>query len=256
MAGGDVSGVRPARLRRSGVHWSRVAEQHGSALIAVMLVSSLLLVLGGMLVLSSVTEIEVAANVRDAAEALYAADAGLERAVADLAALADWDGVLAGTVRSSFVDGAPEARPIAGGQVIDLRALTNELRCGARAVCDDAAMDAMTAGRPWGRNNPRWQPFAHAPAANLSFDGMSGAAYLAVWVGDDPAENDGDPLRDGAPPARVDASNLENNGANTVMVVAMAFGPGGARRTLEATIARSSVPSSGVRVVAWRERRE
>ena len=256
MAGGEVADDGPAWSRRAAVAWSRIADQHGSALIAVMLVSSLLLVLGGMLVLSSVTEIEIAANVRDAAEALYAADAGLERAVADLAAMADWDAVLAGTMRSSFVDGAPGVRPIPGGQVIDLRVLTNELRCGAPVACDDAAMDAMTAGRPWGRNNPRWQPFAHAPAASLGFDGMGGATYLAVWVGDDPAENDGDPWRDGAPPARVDAGNLENHGANTVMVVAMAFGPGGARRTLEATVSRAGVPSPGVRVVAWRERRE
>jgi hypothetical protein len=256
MAGGNVSGARPARSRRSVVAWTRVATQQGSALIAVMLVSSLLLVLGGMLVLSSVTEIEIAANVRDAAEAFYAADAGLERAVADLAALADWDAVLSGAVRSSFVDGAPGVRPIAGGRVIDISALTNELRCGAPAPCDDAAMNAMTAGRPWGRNNPRWQPFAHARAASLAFDGVGGAAYLAVWIGDDPAENDGDPLRDGAPPARVDASNLENHGANTVIMVAMAFGPGGARRMLEATISRTGVPAPGVRVVAWRERRE
>ena len=244
------------RSRRFVVDRARVADQHGSALVAVMLVSSLLLVLGGMLVLSSVTEIEIAANVRDATEALYAADAGLERAVADLAAMADWDAVLAGTVRSSFVDGAPGVRPIAGGRSIDLSALTNELRCGAPAACDDAAMDAITADRPWGRNNPRWQPFAHAPAADLALDGMGTTAYLAVWVGDDPAENDGDPLRDGGPPARMDGSNLENHGASTVMVVAIAFGPGGARRTLEATISRTAVPAAGVRVVAWRERRE
>jgi hypothetical protein len=232
-----------------------VKGEEGSALVIVMLVSSLLLVLGGVLMLSATTETHVAANVRNGTEALHAADAGLERAIADLAGLADWDAVLAGAA-SSFVDGAPGARRLPDGAAIDLREATNELRCGTRVACTDAAMDGVTAERPWGRNNPRWQPFAYGPVARLLPAGAAYAtAYVVVWIGDDPGENDGNPLTDGRAPERVDASNPENLGRDVLRLVAVAFGPGSTRRTVEATVVRTRLPVPGVRTVAWREMR-
>ena len=65
--------------------------------------------------------------------------------------------------------------------------------------------------------------------------------YVAVWIADDPAETDGDPARDGT-----DASNP---GAGILQLRSQAFGPGGAHRALEVTIARAGV---GLRVISWR----
>ncbi len=219
-----------------------------------MLVSSLLLVLGGMLVLSAVTETYIAAQVRDGTEALHAADAGLEAAIVTLESLPDWDAVLAGVARSPFVDGVPGVRHLGDGSVIDLRAVTNQMRCGVPVSCSEASMNALTAERPWGRNNPRWQPFAHGPVRRvLSSDAVKSGAYVAVWVADDSSENDGNPLADGLAPERVDPSNLENTGRGVVRLTATAFGPGTARRTLDATVVRSGASLSWVRTVAWGE---
>ena len=62
-----------------------------------------------------------------------------------------------------------------------------------------------------------------------------------VWVADDPAENDGDPARDG-----MDAANP---GAGILQVRSEAFGPGGARRAVEATLGRAG---TGLRIISWR----
>jgi hypothetical protein len=231
----------------------RKGTDAGSALIVVLLVASLVSVLGGTLVLSALTETYIAASVRDGAESLHAADAALARAIVALEAQPDWDAVLAGTAVSSFVDGGPGTWRLADGTLLDLRAVTNEWRCGATA-CTDASMDRSTADRPWGRNNPRWQLFASGPAAGLlPSGGADSTAYVAVWVGDDPAENDGRPFADGGPPERLDASNPVNLGRGVLTLLAVAYGPGPARRTLEATVTRTSVPVPGVRTVSWRE---
>ncbi len=231
----------------------RCAER-GSALVVVILVSSLLQVLGAMLVLSALSETYIAAHVRDGIESLHAADAGLERAVVALEGLPDWDAALAGAAASVFVDGAPGVRHMADGTVVDLNATTNRMRCGMPAGCSDASMQATTGERPWGRNNPRWQLFAYGPVRRIvSSDGVDSTAYVVVWLADDPSENDGNPLADGGDPERIDASNLANMGRGVVRLTATAYGPGTARRTLEATVVRAGPPLSRVRTMAWGE---
>src|SRR5512137_1999977 len=78
--------------------------------------SAVVLVLVGMLLLSAVglatallatADTQAAANQRDAAVALYAAEAGLELAASELAGVSDWDGVLSGGATSVFADGPP-----------------------------------------------------------------------------------------------------------------------------------------------------
>jgi hypothetical protein len=84
---------RDAAQPRGGAMIARDARsERGIALIAVMSATSLLLALGLSLALTTTIEVEIAANQRDAVQTLHAADAGLERAMADLA-LADWDAV-------------------------------------------------------------------------------------------------------------------------------------------------------------------
>ena len=57
------------------------------------MITALLGTLGGALVVLVATETLISANHRDALEALYAADAGIERAIGDLRTLSDWQSV-------------------------------------------------------------------------------------------------------------------------------------------------------------------
>lgn len=229
-----------------------LASERGVALIAVMSASSLLLALGLSLALTTTVEVGIAANQRDAVQTLHAADAALERAIDDLTR-ADWDGVLAGAVTSPFHDGAAEVT-LPDGRRLNVTEETNRLRCGAIA-CGDADMDRVTAARPWGRNNPRWTVFASGALADLLPDpAIAARSYLVVWVADDPAENDAQPLRDGGPPAIEDAANRSNPGRGALWLHARAYGPSGARRSIDAVVERDPRwPSAQLRVRVWRE---
>lgn len=227
------------------------------ALIVTVLATGLLLGLGAALVLTTTVETGISANYREGLETLYAADAGIERVLLDLAAAPDWDAVLSGAARSTFVDGpAGGTRQIAGGATIDLTVETNQLRCGATAACSTAAMDAIAAERPWGRNNPRWQLYGSGQLVDASPGRIDSVTYIAVWVADDPSENDADPLRDGQPPFAVDPRNPGNPGRGLLALRGHAYGPAGARRAVQATVARvgpaGPAPSS-LRILAWRE---
>jgi hypothetical protein len=246
--------TRPRAATPGHAPASRVVDERGVALIAVMSASALLLALGLSLALTTTVEVGIAAHQRDGVRAQHAADAALERAIADLAA-ADWDAVLAGLTRSAFFDGGGAvALPDGGRLAMDEE--TNRLRCGSPRACGDADMDEMTAARPWGRNNPRWIVYASGTLAALAPGGERAAdrAYVVVWVGDDPAENDAQPLRDGGPPAVEDAANPSNPGAGALWLHARAYGASGTRRTVEAIVERDPRwPSTQLRLRVWRE---
>jgi len=229
-----------------------IGSERGIALVAVMSATSLLLALGLSLALTTTVEVGIAANQRDAVQTLHAADAGLERALADLAQ-ADWDAVLSGAVTSPFHDGAGVVT-LPDGSRLDVQQETNRLRCGGVA-CGDADMDRVSAARPWGRNNPRWTVFASGPLTQLVPDAVIAArSYLVIWVADDPAENDAQPMRDGGPPALVDAGNRANPGRGALWLHARAYGPSGARRAIEAVVERDPRwPSAQLRMRVWRE---
>lgn len=188
--------------------------------------------LGAGALLTASTDALVAANDRDAREVLYAADAALGRAMADLAAWPDWTAALSGAVRSTFVDGPPAGnRTLPDGSILDLGTLASLADCGHADGCSDAQLDAVTADRPWGANNPRWQLWGYGPVARLAFAAPGDrACYLVMLVADDPSETDGDPLRDAAGP--------DEPGAGIILVRVEAFGVRGLRQTLEATVAR------------------
>lgn len=226
-------------------HASRSPTQ-GTAMVIVL---GTLLVLSAMalaLVLLSITDTMAAANSRRAASALYAADAGIERALPDLWHLPDWNAALDGRVTSGFVDGpSGGSRTLADGRQIVLDEIVHLANCGSAAPCDSARLDTITAERPWGRNNPRWRLFAHGPLSALAGqDGGSLDEYVVVLIADDPAENDDDPLRDGAPGS--------NPGSGLVLLRAEAFGPEWAHRSLEVTVARGAAPNPSAGYAAQR----
>ena len=232
----------------------RLASERGAALVAVMTVSALLLAFGLSLAMTTTVEVGIAANHRDAVQTLHAADAALEFAIAELAAVADWDSVLGGLVPSEFYDRAG-AVVLPDGSRLDVAAETGLLRCGVAGACGDADMDRPTADRPWGRNNPRWTVYATGRLAGLLGEAAPFTrAHVLVWVADDPSENDAQPLRDGRPPLVVNAANPANPGQGALWLRARAYGPSGARRTVDAVVERDArLPPGALRVRTWRE---
>ena len=234
------------------------AAERGVALVIAIMAMTLMLTLGGALVLLSSSETVIAANFRTAHEAMYAADAAFERSLADLRGESDWTPVLSGGVRSAFADGPPSgARTLVDGSTIDLDQITNLANCLKPIVCSAADLTAPTTERPWGGNNPRWTLYAYGPLANmLDAPAVRSAFYVVAFVGDDPSENDGDPTRDGFSPA-----GNPNPGKGIVMIRAEAFGPRNAHKVIEATVARLAVPpaapgeqtSTELRVLSWTE---
>jgi hypothetical protein len=203
--------------------------QNGTALLCALIVTALLSTLGAALVFLVTVESSISANHRDALDALYTADAGVERAIGDLRTLEDWrpvPGSAAGAAVPDFRDGAVAPR-LPDGTILNLARLT-----AARQADSDALYGT-------GANRPIWRLFAHAPVSRLLPAGViSSPAYVVLWIADDAADGDGDPLRD---------SN------DTLVVRSEAFGLHGVRRRVEATLAREAVQRTEVRLICWRE---
>jgi hypothetical protein len=191
------------------------------ALISLVLLSAL----GTSLMMVMGTEVRAAANYAASRETMYAADGALQIASRELLAVSDWKALLSSGALSGFVDGAPSGvRQLGDGSTVDL-AQTTSLANGEP--------------RPWGANNPVWRLFA--------FGRVGQRTYVIAWVGDDPAENDGDPL--------IDGGGVSNPGDGILAVRAEAFGVGGAHTVLEATV-RQDTGDPGVpmvRMLSWQE---
>jgi hypothetical protein len=238
----------------------KCGSEHGVALVIAIRATTMMLSLGGALILLSSSETAIGANFRAAHEATYAADAMIERAIADLGRVPDWTTVLDGSVQSSFIDGASSgSRALVDGSAIDLAQITNLANCQKSTICSAADVAATTTERPWGANNPQWVLYAHGALADvLSAQRIHSACYVLAFVGDDPSENDDDPSVDG-----FSVAGRPNPGKGIVVIRAEAFGPRSAHRVLEATVARLEVPpptpgepiSTELRVLSWRQLR-
>jgi hypothetical protein len=220
---------------------SRVRDEHGIALIIALMATTLMMALGIALLMTTMTEGKIAANYRDGTEALYAADAAVERVMQDILTVPNWDNILNGTVSSAFIDGpASGQRTLPDGSKLDLTEATNLLRCGHVGTCTVEEMNAVTLERPWGENNPRWQLYAYGPMTDmLPTESINSNMYVIVWVADDPSENDCNPGQDGLIPACGNDAGKPNPGRGVLAMVAQAYGPGGVQRTIEVTIART-----------------
>lgn len=228
----DLSGfgIRDSAQRGEAL----ASKERGAALITALMAMLLLSALGIALVLSTSTETMITGNFRHGHEALYAADAGVERVMDDLLTVPDWNNILKGTVRSAFVDGTPSgSRTLGDGTIIDLTEATNVVNCGKLTSCAAADMNAVTDDRPWGANNPRWVLYAYGPLNTIVPTGtVNSSMYVIVWVADDQSENDNDPLTDG--------NATTNPGSGVLAMHAEAFGFGGARKIIEVTVAKTN----------------
>jgi hypothetical protein len=193
----------------------RGRAQRGAALLIALLATFLLTALALSLVLVTNTETLITANYAESGEALYAADAGVERAIQDLLLLPRWNDILSGAAsgKSGFYDGGSTVT-LPDGSTLSVSAATAALQ----AETDRANI--------WGANDPTWRLFASGHLSDLLPAGtIENQTYILAWVGDDPSDNDGDPL--------VDA-----NGVLSLHVEA--FGANGARKVVEITVARTS----------------
>jgi Tfp pilus assembly protein PilX len=224
-------------LLRTAVRARRTSDERGVALIISLLAMMLMTALGMALMLNSQTEMLIGGNYRDSVEGAYVADAGLERVMQDVLSIPDWnqilttaDGVRA-NVTSGFID-STTTPTMPDGRTVDLAKATNMVNCSKTTTCSDGDMNTSTGDRPWGVNNPRFRLFAWGPVNDLLPTAtLNSPFYIAVWIADDAAENDGNPSADGV--------DLTNPGRGVLTLRAEAFGPGGTHRVIEATIART-----------------
>jgi Tfp pilus assembly protein PilX len=226
---------------------TQAGSQRGVALIIALLAMVLMTALGMALMLVSETETLIGANYRDSVEASYVADAGIERVMQDVLSIPDWNTILTSVdnvqagVTSGFVDGTLTPT-LPDGRVINLASATNMVNCGKATACSDADMDANEGERQWGKNNPRFRLFAWGPVNDLNpTPTLNSPFYVAVWIADDGAETDDNPGVDGAAPSAAwQADGQDTNpGTGVLTLRAEAFGPGGAHRVIETTIART-----------------
>jgi len=268
-----------------------VRREHGMALMVAMMVMLLMSALGAALVLTTSSETIIATNFRTSGESLYAADAALERIVDDLLTVPDWNQLLSGTVRSAFIDGTPNGpRTLSDHSTIDLTQVVGMANCQKLTACSDFDMDRETAERPWGANNPRWQLHGYGKVSDLMpTASVNSPYYVIVMVGDDPSELDGDATKDGVTscgntvPVKAPGNPPTwscNPGTGVIAVRAEAFGPRGAHKVIEMTVARTDttdlqhlllgageqisvfgdeqdynngIGQGGVRILSWRE---
>jgi Tfp pilus assembly protein PilX len=209
------------------------AGERGAALVVALMATMLLSALGLALVLTTTTETKITGNYVHAQEAMYAADAAIERTVQDVLTVPDWNNMLSGAQRSAFVDGPPSGtRTLPNGAVIDLAEATNMINCGKLTTCSVTEMNTTTEDRPWALNNPRYQLFAYGPSNNFIETGtLNSPFYIIVWVADDPADSDDDPTKDG--------NDSNNKGTGVILLRAEAWGGRGAHKVIEVTLMRT-----------------
>src|SRR4051794_27783433 len=165
-----------------------IRREDGVALIIAMMAMLLMTALGVALVLTTSSETMIAGNFRNSQEALYAADAAIERAMDDILTVADWNKLLDGSTQSAFVDGPPTGeRVLRDGSKIDLTQAINMANCQHVGGCSAGELTAITAERPWATNNPRWQLYGYGNLADMLpvTDTINSSFYVMVMVADD-----------------------------------------------------------------------
>jgi hypothetical protein len=207
-------------------------SERGVAVVIALLMALLVGAIAAALVALTTTETLISASYRHAQEASYGAEAALERGLHDLATLPDWSAALSappGNVTSSFDDGEVMPR-VPDGRRLDLVRLTAD----RQRASDDRDGPAL-----FGADSPQWRLYAHASVRALhTSPGLDLPLYLLVWIADDESDGDSDPA-------------VDSNGR--ILVCAVAFGAGGARRSVEARIARTD--DGDLRLLAWRDAR-
>src|SRR5205085_605541 len=105
-------------------------SERGAALLLAIMAMLFMAALVSVLMLTTSTEVQIAAAFDASESARYAAEAGAERALADLALPGDWRAFIDGSRRSTFVDGAPGGtRMLPDGSTVNLDAEVGLANC-------------------------------------------------------------------------------------------------------------------------------
>jgi hypothetical protein len=196
-------------------------HENGVALVIVMMTITLLTALGAALTLATITETAIAANYRDATEALYAAEAAVEFAMQEIAAVPDWSDVISESGRSAFVDDPADGIRTVGAVTLDLTQETRDV-------------NAIAAAAP-GAASPARVLYAFGRFQDLVPSSLSRSQiYVAVWVADR-SETPGD----------------ETSVPEALSILGQAYGPQGSRRSVEAIVTKAD--TSTIRALSWRE---
>ena len=228
----------------------RCETDSGAALLTALIVMAIVAAMGLGLALTTSLEPLAAANYEANRSARLAAEAGVAIAVHELAGIADWDLVLAGLTGSAALDQGSIDVDLPDGSRAGLDELTARATCGRPGACQESDRVAFTAERPWGPNNPRWRVFGHGRLDRLVPQGAGlPPVVVVVWVADDPADVDGDPLADSG----IGAGGVWRPGGCVLAVRAEAFGARFAHCTVVATVARPAPGCApGARLVSLR----
>jgi hypothetical protein len=203
----------------------RISDDRGAALL--MALAALLAVSAVATAVTTIAlmDLKLAATARDRAETAAFASAAAEVATMALSHDPDWSAVLSGAITREL-PGAGGVVAIRGRERLDLDAETRLLQAG---------QDARST---WGANTPHWRLYMHGELGELFSPSPVLAPYVAVWVADDEAEQDGAP-------------DADSNGR--LEVRADAFGRQGSRHAVLVTLRRRV---HGVELVSWRRPRE
>jgi hypothetical protein len=213
-------------------------NERGTALLCALMVTALLTTLGASLVMVVITETLVGAHHRASHEALYGAEAGIERAIGELRQMAAWQAVPAAGTATALpeLNDGTLTPALPDGRRLDLVRLTADRQ---------AESDRFYPDTP---DRPAWRLFGHTSLDRLiAGDAGTAPPYIIVWIADDPGDLDGDPARD----------------SNDILLVRCeASGARATHRAIEAAIRRQSTLDaagaggamrSDVNVIAWRE---
>jgi hypothetical protein len=210
-------------------------SERGTVLLCALMVITLIATLGAAVTLIVSSEAAVAANYHASQQGLYAADAGIERAIGELRALPTWSAAPSSTTSfSDFNDGqvTPQGPD---GSTLNLVQMT---------IRRQAQSDALYAGVP---DRPVWRLYAHAPLNRMVPAAGNVTPYVIVWIADDPDDLDGN--------AAVDTNDV-------VLLHAEAFTVRRGKRAIEATTRREEAMAAGlpgvmrsdVSMIAWHEK--
>ena len=167
----------------------------------------------------SSTESKIAGNYSNSQEALYAADAAVERVVQDLLLIPRWNDILAGTAQSALLDGADRGRsrcPAAARHAV----LRRDLR-------DRPAPGPDRRREPVGREQPAVEAVRLRAAQGHAAERRDRQPDVRRGV---------DCRRSGRDRTAIPAADA--NG--TLTLHAEALGPGGTHKIIEVTVARTS----------------
>ena len=127
-------------------------SERGAALLLALITAALIAAIAASLIVSTSTDLMITGGYRSSAEAMYGVEAGMERAIGELAAVPDWSVVLSAppsSVVASFDDGsasvaAPDGRRLS---VPALTASRHQVPAQAYAPCPSPWIDSrMLAG--------------------------------------------------------------------------------------------------------------